>query len=228
MTHASNRANESPHIGVWHGLLFALLPMAISVAVGAKTLPSVLAGGLVNPDSYMRLVRLESELRHHDVGYIVAREGSGAGTPLHWSHLLDMLLWLLATPFHLVMGTNDALHAGAVVFGLVCMGALGAAMASYGMPKVLTIGLLYHRNVAAFIRARAAWRSAPSDTVSVSVRATKATLLLFCPSTARSMLVADLPSDTLLDRLKKGQVLPRLRPVSEDPRSGYLLYEVMP
>jgi hypothetical protein len=42
------------------------------------------------------------------------------------------------------------------------------------------------------------------------------------------MLVADLPSDTLLDRLKKGQVLPRLRPVSEDPRSGYLLYEVMP
>jgi hypothetical protein len=60
------------------------------------------------------------------------------------------------------------------------------------------------------------------------VRATEATVVLFCPSRARSLLVADLPPDTLMDRLNQGRVPPWLRPVSGDPRSGYALYEVMP
>ena len=115
-------------LGVREGLLYALLPMVISFASRAKGLPEVLAGGLTNPDSYMRLERLEEGLRHHDVGYIVARDGSGAGTLLHWSHLLDTLLLLLAAPFRLVMDTHGALHAAAVVFGPLCMAALGVAL----------------------------------------------------------------------------------------------------
>ena len=94
--------------------------------------------------------------------------------------------------------------------------------------RVLTVGSLYHRNVAAFMRLRAAWRSGPSDTVPAALRATGASLVLFCPSPARSMLVADLPPDTLLDRLNQGHVPPWLRKLSEDPRSGNMLYEVMP
>jgi hypothetical protein len=93
---------------------------------------------------------------------------------------------------------------------------------------VLTVGSLYHRNVAAFMRLRAAWRSGPSDTVPVAVRTTGASLVLFCPSPARSLLVADLPPDTLLDRLNQGHVPPWLHKLSEDPRSGNVLYEVMP
>jgi hypothetical protein len=93
---------------------------------------------------------------------------------------------------------------------------------------VLTVGSLYHRNVAAFMRLRAAWRSGPSDAVPAAMHATGASLVLFCPSPARSMLVADLPPDTLLDRLNQGHVPPWLRKLSEDPRSGNVLYEVMP
>lgn len=110
-------------------LLYALLPTAITLGESLKVLPGVLAGGLINPDSYMRLVRLQEGLRHDDIAYVVARDGSGGGTLLHWSHLIDTLLLLLAAPFRLVMDTHGALHAAAVVFGPLCMGALGIALA---------------------------------------------------------------------------------------------------
>jgi hypothetical protein len=76
----------------------------------------------------MRLVRLQDELHHHAIEHIVARDGSGAGTLLHWSHLLDLLLIVLAAPFRLVMDTHAALHAAAVVFGPLSMAGLGAAL----------------------------------------------------------------------------------------------------
>jgi hypothetical protein len=123
------RAEGSSQIGKQEGLLYALLPMLIAVGAGAKSLPGVMSGGLLNPDSYMRLVRIEDGLSHHHSSYVVARDGSGEGTLLHWSHLLDMLLWLLATPFRLVMDTGTALHAAAVIFGPLCLGGLGVALA---------------------------------------------------------------------------------------------------
>jgi hypothetical protein len=93
---------------------------------------------------------------------------------------------------------------------------------------VLTVGSLYHRNIAAFMRLRTAWRSLPSDTVPDAVRATAAALVLFCPSSARSMLVADLPSVTLLDRMNQGHIPFWLHRLEADPHSGYVLYEVLP
>jgi hypothetical protein len=93
--------------------------------------------------------------------------------------------------------------------------------------QVLTVGSLYHRNIAAFMRLRAAWRTGPSETQPDEVRATGATLVLFCPSPGRSRLVADLPPDTLLDRLNRGQAPPWLRKLNDDPRSGNVLYEVI-
>src|SRR3984957_2315885 len=94
--------------------------------------------------------------------------------------------------------------------------------------RSLTVGSLYHRNVAAFLRLRAAWRTGPSGTVPTAVRATHATLVLFCPSPLRSLLVADLPPDTLMDQLNHGRVPPWLRRLREDPHSGNVLYEVIP
>src|SRR5579863_4670352 len=115
MTLTRERIDARLRLGMRDGLLYALLPVAISFASRAKELPGLLAGGLSNPDSYMRLLRLEEGLRHHDIGYIVSRDGSGAGTLLHWSHLLDALILLLAAPFRLVMDTHAALHATGVV-----------------------------------------------------------------------------------------------------------------
>ncbi|HEY1935322.1 MAG TPA: hypothetical protein VGG99_25225 [Acetobacteraceae bacterium] len=93
---------------------------------------------------------------------------------------------------------------------------------------VLTVGSLYHRGMAGFLRLRAAWRSGPSEIVPPAVSATGASLVLFCPSSERPLLVGDLPRDTLLDRLNQGEVPPWLRLVATDPASGNLLYRVVP
>jgi hypothetical protein len=90
-------------------------------------LHAVLIGGLINPDSYMRLVRLEEGVRAGHVLYVVARDGSGAGTLLHWTHFLEAVVLLLSLPFVLVMDLHAALHAGAVLVGPISAGLLGLA-----------------------------------------------------------------------------------------------------
>ena len=96
---------------------------------------------------------------------------------------------------------------------------------------ILTVGSLYLRNVAAFMRLRAAWRSGPSDVVPEAVWATGATLVLVCPLSGpyagRSALVDDLPPETLLDRLNSGEVPPWLKEVARDPASGHVLYRIV-
>ncbi len=92
---------------------------------------------------------------------------------------------------------------------------------------VLTVGSLYHRNAAAFMRLRAAWRSKPVTVPDAAVVATGATLFLVCPRAERSPRVADLPPDTLLDKLWAGEVPPWLHRVGAEP-SGYVLYERVP
>jgi hypothetical protein len=84
-------------------------------------------GGLSNPDSYMLLVRLRDMMRGGVVLDSVARDGSGHGTVLHWSHLLDSMLLLLAAPFRLFLGADDALHAAALAFGPLNIAGLGLA-----------------------------------------------------------------------------------------------------
>jgi hypothetical protein len=145
--------------------------------MSARYLPDLRADSLSNPDSYMRMVRLRDMLDSGHVVFAVARDGSGHGTMLHWSHLVDSLLLLLALPFRLVLSPEAALHAAALVFGPLNMAALafaviwaaapfadrkwfflGAilpvlspAIISYGMPGVV------HHHVAVVICAVACW-----------------------------------------------------------------------
>jgi len=91
--------------------------------------------------------------------------------------------------------------------------------------QLKTVGSLY-RNVDGFMRLRAAWRSGPSRLEPQEVSATGATFVLFCPRSPRSILVADLPEQTLLDRLTRGEVPPWLHLVATDPQSGFSLYRV--
>jgi hypothetical protein len=98
-----------------------------ALAMSARFPPDWRAGGLSNPDSYMRLVRLRDMMRGGVVLDSVARDGSGHGTVLHWSHLLDSVLLLLAAPFKLFLAPDDALHAAALVFGPLNIAALGLA-----------------------------------------------------------------------------------------------------
>ena len=114
-------------------LCFALA-MLLDVAVGGRMVAGVLAGGLVNPDSYMRLVRLDDILASGQVLDSVLRDGSGRGTQLHWSHLVDSMLVLLAQPLRLFLPWREALHVVAAAFGPLGVGALGAAAAWAAAP----------------------------------------------------------------------------------------------
>jgi hypothetical protein len=88
---------------------------------------------------------------------------------------------------------------------------------------VRTVGSLYHRSIEAFLRARDAWRSTPSDTVPHAVLATGATHILACDSSERTF-VADLPPMTLQARLAHHDVPPWLHEVGR--AGGYRLYAV--
>jgi hypothetical protein len=92
---------------------------------------------------------------------------------------------------------------------------------------IMTVGSLYHRNVAAFMRLRAAWRSGRSEQLPDTVEATRASLVLFCPHAERSLIVNDLPTDTLLDRLNRGEVPRWLSKIGEDAISGHVLYRII-
>jgi hypothetical protein len=77
----------------------------------------------------MRLARLEDGLRAGHVGYAVAADGSGHGTVLHWSHLLDGIIYLLALPLHRASAEPGALFWAGAALGPLSMGALGMALA---------------------------------------------------------------------------------------------------
>ncbi|MDE2574076.1 MAG: hypothetical protein KGL55_02070 [Rhodospirillales bacterium] len=108
---------------------FAVAVMLL-VLEGVATLPAVLAGGLINPDSFMRLDRLLARLAGGAPPDIVPRGASGLGAPItSWSHLLDSLLLLIAAPLRPFMAERPALHAAAIIFGPLGVGLVGAACA---------------------------------------------------------------------------------------------------
>jgi hypothetical protein len=94
---------------------------------------------------------------------------------------------------------------------------------------VRTVGSLYHRSSGAFLRARDAWRTAPSDAmpdaVPEAVLATGATDILACDLTGRTALVSDLPPVTLQDRLARHEVPSWLREIGH--AGGYSLYHIV-
>ena len=115
---------------VWEGVACAALGVALTALIGGGVAwPAVSRGELLNPDSYMRLVRLREMLAAGVPLDGVARDGSGQGMVLPWSHMLDSLVVLLAAPFAPWLGWDEAARRVAVGFGPLCMGALAAAVA---------------------------------------------------------------------------------------------------
>jgi hypothetical protein len=106
-----------------------LLAAGLNILLGLHDWPAVLAGSLNDPDSYMRLVRLEQGIRAGHLVITVARDDSGAGVMVEWSRLLDMLLWLMAAPLAPFIGWHRALFAAGVAFGPLTVGGLGATLA---------------------------------------------------------------------------------------------------
>ena len=135
----------------------------------------------------MRLDRLQDILARHAPLHVVLRDASGVGTVLHWSHLLDSLLLLLALPLRPFLSQPASLHVAAVLLGPLEVGLLGTATAwamapfadrgwlwmapvraglafpivAYGMPGVAHHHVLLA--VAAVVMAGAAGRAATGD-----------------------------------------------------------------
>ncbi len=105
-----------------------LIPFVIDLIESATVNPKLLSGGLLNPDSAMRLVRLRDIIQSGSPLHVVARDGSGLGTVLHWSHALDSLLLMLAAPLAIFLGWTRAVDLVALGFGPICGGLLGLAL----------------------------------------------------------------------------------------------------
>lgn len=116
------------------GLLYALLAVSLDLAFSVPHLHQLRAGQLINPDSYMRLDRLRETMAAGMPVDVIRRGASGAGFVLHWSHLLDSLLFVLAEPFQLVLGRDHGLFAAALLSGPLEMAAIGLAVAWAAAP----------------------------------------------------------------------------------------------
>ncbi|MBB5372447.1 hypothetical protein [Acidocella aromatica] len=106
-----------------------LLAAGLNILLGMGAWPSVLAGNLQDPDSYMRLLRIEQGIRAGHLLTSVAGDQSGAGVMVEWSRLLDMLLWLMAAPLTPFIGWHKALFAAGLALGPLGVGFLGAVLA---------------------------------------------------------------------------------------------------
>lgn len=116
------------------GILCFVLAAGLDVALGLRSLPAVLAGRLINPDSTMRLLRIQESLAQGALVHAVPRDGSGAGTVLHWSHFLDVILLAMAAPVAAIAGWEAGLRVSFLLLGPISAGLLGVALAWAAAP----------------------------------------------------------------------------------------------
>ncbi|WP_284945690.1 hypothetical protein [Acidisoma cladoniae] len=110
-------------------LLCFLLGVLLTGLLGLAQSRDVLDGALLDPDSYMRLVRLHDMVAAHATLQGVARDASGTGTVLAWSHLLDSILLLAAWPIGWFLSPEASLRWAGVLVGPLSVGLLCAAIA---------------------------------------------------------------------------------------------------
>ncbi|MGH7051103.1 MAG: hypothetical protein ACREE5_10720 [Acetobacteraceae bacterium] len=119
----------------WHlYLAFALLGAGITLLGDVHDWPVVLHGGLIDPDSYMRLLRILQGLKAGHLTNVVTGDDSGTPLILEWSRLLDGFLVLLAAPLAPFVGWRDALFGAGIASGPLFGGLLSATLAFAARP----------------------------------------------------------------------------------------------
>lgn len=107
-----------------------LIAFATALLVKAQNFRLILEGELINPDSYMRLVRMQEALGN---GFwftnIVSRNESGLGTLIYWSHFVDGFILLLRLPLMAFMSPEAALFWAGALLGPILLGLLGMVCA---------------------------------------------------------------------------------------------------
>ncbi|HET9147169.1 MAG TPA: hypothetical protein VFN77_03900 [Acetobacteraceae bacterium] len=114
--------------------LIFCLAAGLDLLIGARDIGLVLHGGLIDPDSYMRLLRIQQGLSQGHLVNMVRRDDSGTPIIIEWSRLFDAALVALATPLAPFLGWHRALFASGVASGPLGAGLLGAALAFAAAP----------------------------------------------------------------------------------------------
>lgn len=113
----------------YHALHFCV---AVAVVLLKKpgNIGLAFGGALQDPDSYMRLVRMQEALDGGRwFGDVVSRDASGAGVVIPWSHLLDGVLLGLRFPLTFFLPAGDALFWAGLIFNALSVGMLGLVCA---------------------------------------------------------------------------------------------------
>lgn len=111
-----------------------LLTVAVILLVGRGGIHDVLHGGLTDPDSYMRLVRIrDAFIAGHRFTDVVTRDQSGHGLVIPWSHAFDAPILMLSAAL--------PLYWAAVLAGLLSVGLLG--MAAWAVKPLAPLGWLW-------------------------------------------------------------------------------------
>lgn len=110
--------------------LHFLIAFATALLVKTENIQLMLNGELINPDSYMRLVRIQEALNN---GFwfanVVTRNESGLGTLIYWSHFVDGFILILRLPLLCFMSSAEALFWAGALSGPILLGLLGMACA---------------------------------------------------------------------------------------------------
>lgn len=113
---------------------FALAAMAINLMSNAGNIHQVLNGWLFDPDSFMRLVRIEQGMKLGHLVNLVHRDDSGMPMVVEWSRLLDGWIVITAAPLAPLFGWHRALLIAGVATGPLSAGLLGAGLAFAAAP----------------------------------------------------------------------------------------------
>lgn len=121
-------ACETPPGRAFYGAIM-LAGMVMSCLASARNIPIVLHGGLIDPDSYMRLLRIDQGIAHGRLVNMVQRDDSGSPLIIEWSRLFDGIIVALAAPLAPWLGWHRAVFIAGVATGPLAAGALSAALA---------------------------------------------------------------------------------------------------
>ena len=117
----------------WYCLIFCFAA-GLELLTSAQNFGLVLHGGLIDPDSYMRLLRIGQGLRHGGLVNIVQRDDGGVPLMIEWSRLFDAGLVAMAAPFALFLGWHRALFISGVMSAPIAAGLLGVALTFAASP----------------------------------------------------------------------------------------------
>ncbi len=126
---------EDRRLPIWLPLLATwVLIQAMSVAIGATP---VFEGNLIDPDSYMRLVRVD--LLHETGAWFdgrIPRSNAPYGDTLHWTRPFDLLVLAAAWPMVPLFGFEGALFWGGAWVSPLLLLAAGATMIWAARPVI--------------------------------------------------------------------------------------------